>query len=901
MSLRPTTAPIYGTLKPSIVRYEKDIAQNGRDGVKGDDPRHNDETPVPWLRYFFPKDFDIREGYDKSPFYQYFDVTQTPLEEDITIAPPAWTPNAYFRLSFSQTNLKQNQDVAARIPDKSSPLDAIDFTKNNWPIFAVGAEKHLVEVKRFCTSAATLRARTWKDAFPLADLLRGLLLYLLSQMSKGQQLAVEYANMEAIKRVEALRQQLKQEYDSALAQAREEWEHNLQRQLSAAKEATRKLVIEESAAQIKAIAEEKERWVQRSMQSEQQLKRLNDAMATLQRQVEQLQGDLEIERASTTKALSDKENQIKMLKERIKDDEDVLSKAQQCVVDALNARSKDETLSVVTRAAALAVPGGHAYIAQLKTKQTADSTEDPTVSEARALLADDPDGNLTEALKKLSTTFMTSPLPPSAGTPDDALKQVLVLKYVMGSAGQEFMVGKKLAFGVGACWGAISDAAAAAAKLAASNGSNQKPGSAVGKPGASPHALFVSDVSDQENVHFFQGAAAAAASASHGSYTAIPILGAGGAVVGLLGVDTVTQALMSSGNVGGGSSGQISSNHFDFIKELAAAAGRAIARDQDQLADIMVKASVFKVNDDIGEEVLDVDPEPYADMNGGLKMFKEALNILKGLDDDSLQKFQSIEKPDDATIAVLRSILLAAGELADGDWMHMRKVTRELIGKLVAMDPQAAWAEWKDMCRIMKPIFNLEAEVGRLDSTLKGQSGGPTTVHVGTGTDGLGGGWETALSNPVSEGMTKWMVAVRKISSASALLKKLQIKLEKANEALMRTFQGDGSHALAELRSYRVPPKITFMVLQAVLQLCGCSEEDCQSWGKMRNMTNYKIIKKLTEIRPDKVDHKLVKLANKVYRDCEDDDVRKESVATLTLFKWLGTFGLIGEQLSPRK
>jgi hypothetical protein len=40
---------------------------------------------------------------------------------------------------------------------------------------------------------AGLRARTWKDAFPLADVLRGVLLYLLSQISKGQQLAVEYA------------------------------------------------------------------------------------------------------------------------------------------------------------------------------------------------------------------------------------------------------------------------------------------------------------------------------------------------------------------------------------------------------------------------------------------------------------------------------------------------------------------------------------------------------------------------------------------------------------------------------------------------------------------------------------------------------------------------------------
>ena len=41
------------------------------------------------------------------------------------------------------------QDVAGRVPSASgsSPLDALDLTKANWPIFAEGAEKHLREVK----------------------------------------------------------------------------------------------------------------------------------------------------------------------------------------------------------------------------------------------------------------------------------------------------------------------------------------------------------------------------------------------------------------------------------------------------------------------------------------------------------------------------------------------------------------------------------------------------------------------------------------------------------------------------------------------------------------------------------------------------------------------------------
>ena len=37
-------------------------------------------------------------------------------------------------------------------------------------------------MQRFCHSVAGLKARTWKDAFPLTDVLRGVLLYLLSQV-----------------------------------------------------------------------------------------------------------------------------------------------------------------------------------------------------------------------------------------------------------------------------------------------------------------------------------------------------------------------------------------------------------------------------------------------------------------------------------------------------------------------------------------------------------------------------------------------------------------------------------------------------------------------------------------------------------------------------------------------
>ncbi len=55
------------------------------------------------------------------------------LQEDITVPPPPWTPNAYFRLSFTQTGMSPNQDLAGRLPNHSSPLDAIDFTKVRRP------------------------------------------------------------------------------------------------------------------------------------------------------------------------------------------------------------------------------------------------------------------------------------------------------------------------------------------------------------------------------------------------------------------------------------------------------------------------------------------------------------------------------------------------------------------------------------------------------------------------------------------------------------------------------------------------------------------------------------------------------------------------------------------------
>ncbi len=74
-----------------------------------------------------------------------------------------------------------------------------------------------------------------------------------------------------------------------------------------------------------------------------------------------------------------------------------------------------------------------------------------------------------------------------------------------------------------------------------------------------------------------------------------------------------------------------------------------------------------------------------------------------------------------------------------------------------------------------------------------------------------------------------------------------------ANAALMKTFSGDSCHALNELRSYRVPPPLTFGVLQCVLMLCGNDEEDCRNWARMRTLCNQRLIKRLVTLRPGQV------------------------------------------------
>ncbi len=43
-----------------------------------------------------------------------------------------------------------------------------------------------------------------------------------------------------------------------------------------------------------------------------------------------------------------------------------------------------------------------------------------------------------------------------------------------------------------------------------------------------------------------------------------------------------------------------------------------------------------------------------------------------------------------------------------------------------------------------------------------------------------------------------------------------------------------------------------------MLTLCGHDDDDTHNWGRMRVLTNYKMVKRLTEIKPGAVLHKVM-------------------------------------------
>jgi len=832
--------------------------------IQPDDLRHKADAPIPWLRYFFPKDFDVREGsHEWGPYYHYFDVQLEPLQEDLSVKPPAWTPNAFYRLSFTHQHVSGDVDTAARVPDYRSPLDAIDLTAGNVPLFLEDSHEHMQEIMAFCRSVYTFKARTWKDAMPLVDLLRGCLKYLLEHMQQGQKLAHEYALRDALKRLDDERDRLQAEHAAAMEAAKKAWEEQSEERENNARQDERRAAADDFALQTRALSEEKDRWMQKALANEAHLKKSAETIASLERSNMALEGQLESEQSSLARLVQEQDAKAAAAKAKLTRLQGALGKARQCLVAALKAQTKEEVFAVALEGIQSALPGCNAYVAELKTKATVDSGQEGSdMMYVRSLAEHEPDGPVARGLAALNPDFLQSPLDEGSakkgdtGFDPEAIKPELVLKYVRASKDQSFMVGQQLPFGEGVSWPTI----------------------------ISKQQTYVEDVANREGTVLFRKT-----QEQSGSYTAVPLVGRKGEVLGLLGVDQLHE--------GESVDAPLSPEEASFVKDMGDVLSSALQADQEKLQELVAQAKVIEdamttEKDDVGY----IDPEPYADGKGGMMMFKSALTLLDSLSNEDFNNFMNVQRPDDASLAVVKAVLAAAGEIAENDWESLKgHFSKTLAARLAAMNPEDAWAEWQQLCSTLRPLFRIEGEVGKLDGLLEDDA---RSTLVTPERDENGGFNPSAMAHTREEGemlrktevgraIGRWANAVRKISAAAAFKKQMEERLARANAALMRTFQGDGSNALQELRSYRVPPRITFMVLQAVLALQGTDEADVVNWGRMRMLANYKMVKRLTEIKAKDVPFKLLKAARHHLhsQDIYEDDVKKESTATLALYR----------------
>ncbi|KXZ54725.1 hypothetical protein GPECTOR_4g793 [Gonium pectorale] len=763
---------------------------------------------MPWLRYFFPKDFDLREGKPVEPHYQFFDVMLQPLQEDTAMPPPLWAPNAYFQLSFTQMHVPKDMVLATRIPKPPPPPEgSIDLTRDNSRLLQPGNEKLMADILAFCRSVTTFRARTWKDAMPLVDLLRGVLLHLLNHYTLGAALLKEQAKKDADAALAAEKAALKAWYAAQLeenmAKARAEYEEKLETM----REELRMTLAEDLTLQLRAEREEKNQLRQQVQNLEAQLRKSQEATATLQRTIEHGAQQLDLEGRRRAEALAGREAQIAALHEQQAGLRRRLAAAQAAVVDALNARTKEDALNVALSAIAGSLPPGTAaYVAELRTAADAENDDPaaPLIAEAAAAAAaaDGADGDADGVpsslpaplalMRNVTPGFMTSPLaavvggkaaaagmrsgggtrPPSAilTSAMSEIKETLVFKYIKASTGQEFMLGQKLAYGSGVSWRLVERGV----------------------------ELHVPDVTSQPGMWFFN----AADKPRGGAYFAAPVLG----------------------------------NNGEPLDPMPFVAG------------------------DEG-------------VTGGLKLFSEALVMLRQLTDAELEALNHLDDPDDVTLAIIKSILAAVGEVGSDDWQHARQhINRELLDRLVDLDPQQAWAEWQALCKAFRPLNELS--VASLDA-------------ASTAVDGEAAGQPF---NRATAALARWAASVRIVSAARAMQAVLEAKLKAANAALMKTFSGDSCNALTELRSYRVPPPLTFGVLQCVLMLSGNDEEDCRNWARMRTLCNHRLIKRLVTLRPGQVPRRVFKAVRRLVHDLVEGDVKQESVATLSLYHWLSDF-----------
>lgn len=56
--------------------------------------------------------------------HRFFDVLLHPLEDDVSVPPPPWTPTAYFRLSFTQASPRLAVWATARV---SPPVNTLQI------------------------------------------------------------------------------------------------------------------------------------------------------------------------------------------------------------------------------------------------------------------------------------------------------------------------------------------------------------------------------------------------------------------------------------------------------------------------------------------------------------------------------------------------------------------------------------------------------------------------------------------------------------------------------------------------------------------------------------------------------------------------------------------------------
>lgn len=878
---------------------------------------------MPWLRYFFPAEFDVREGAPGAPtepYFQYFDVRPQPLQEDTSMPPPAWAPNAYFKLSFTQLHVPKDMVLATRMPQRLLVPGAVDLSGNNAMLLQPGNEERMREIIAFCRSVATFRACTWEDAMPLVDLLRGLLDYLLQHYAWGAALLRETAKKEAEAGVQAEKASLREWYqgqlDEVAAKARREYDSKL----DGMREQLRMTLAEDLTKDLRAEREEKERLRQQVASLEAQLRKGQEVQASLDRQVAHLNHQAEDAAKRSEAALAAKDAAVAGLRSEAEAAAVRMAAMQRCVLDALNAKTKGDAMDVAMAAVAASVNGSSVgvYIAELRTAADADAPDPSALLAAEVAAAagdagaagagsDDASASgrslssAMEAMRAVTPGFLSCPLSSLVGgglggesasssrpaTPQrgsaagarmsgtggataggaaavasaaaSEIKETLVWKYIKASPDQAFMLGQRLPWGRGVSWSLVDGA----------------------------KSVQVADVGTRTGVHFFRPPASTPggeAGRVGASYHAVPVVGVSGEVVGMVCVDTVGK-LAGGGGGAAAAAGGLRSSDVSFLQGVAAAISVRAQSDQEALEEAMLALTLAAHSGEQQGEpaaAAAVDPAAFAGgdgISGALKLFKDSLRMLEALGDEELGELRELEQPDDATLAVLRSVLCAAGCLTgsggEAQWAAMRgHVTHELLQRLQGLDPQAAWAEWQVLCATFRPLSELPG------------SGPGSLADVGS----AAGDASAAPGARAGAALARWAAAVRTVSAARAVQAALEAKLRQANAVLIKTFSGDGCHALNELRSYRVPPPITSATLQCVLLLAGHEEDDCRNWARMRALTTYKLIKALVTLRPAQVGRRVFKAVRKLVTELAEDDVRKESVATLSLYRWLNDF-----------